>query len=140
MVRFFDRIRFILAWDRALQLASKKKHREALAIIEALPEEVSSGLFWSILRLQQFRELGNNIFAIDLARSLTPRIEASDALGSSEKKYLLAYVKWMLGSSSARLFDTEDSLVPSACEVDWREISLSEVPAHVKRYFPLRPH
>jgi hypothetical protein len=136
MVGLVDRLK----WVRALRLTSRGEHQKVLEIIRTLPTNVRSLLLWSVMELQQYRELGNYAFAISLARSLVPRIEKSDRVSEFERKYLLAYVRWMGGTSNTALFNGDRSKLEGEFAVFWDEIDLDKVPQRLKRLFPLRAH
>lgn len=128
------------SWTRALNLASQKRHLEALDVINRMPARANRLISWRILRLQQNREIGNNNSAVNEAKELIPIIEENPRLSRDEKAYLLAYVKWMGASSYVKSNKADDSELARDFGMNWQEVNLARIPPHWKRRFPLRSH
>lgn len=135
------RLGLAITWTRALYLASKKRHADALRLIESLPSRETQGVDWKLLKLQQLRELKQHSNTVTMAQSLISEIEVATNVSEGDRSYLAAYAKWLGRSSFEELHKPfQRPTMPKTFEADWKQVILSKVSSHHKKNFPLRPH
>ncbi|MCI0631802.1 MAG: hypothetical protein L0Y44_14240 [Phycisphaerales bacterium] len=133
------RIPTAIAWIRACQLSSDQEHQRALQVIDDLPAREREKLGWRLLRLQQHFFLKDDQTVAREAPVLVAEIQAATGLTPDAKRYLGAYLKWLLSydERGAPLRPDGSFVVENA---RFEEVDLSKVPSGWKEAFPLRSH
>lgn len=130
-----------LLWDKALELAIKKRFAESIEVMDAILKKppVQNTIHAEVvtLRLYALARLGRR--AEVLAEIGDALATASLRQREDERMYLLAALK-TTASSVYRASHGAESLVPSKFEVDWSQVDLSRTPSRLKRMFPLTAH
>ncbi len=127
-------------WFRVQTFVEKKEFGKALRTLDKMLRTKTFKIEIDLMKAQIFNAQSRHDECIALARTLTAQIESSEKLSIEEKKYCVAYSRWLADLNEMKVSPERATTAENFSNLGLEKINLANVADHWKSNFPLRIH